>query len=427
MTAPTPAAGVPALAPALAPFRVRSFRFQWPADLATSWAFEMETLILGWYVLTATGSVQQLVVFGALAWLGSLVSPFFGVVGDRIGMRALLCATRGAYALIALLLTLLTLSDALLPWHVFAIAAFAGLIRPSDMMMRYVLVGQTMRPELLMGALGISRTTSDTARVAGALAGTGGVALIGMGPAYVVVTAMYVVAFLLSLGVAGVSSPRAAQGPADGAALKTLAGVQQAVGYVWNKPDLLGALSMAFLANLLAFPFFLGLLPYVARDVYAIGQSGLGYLAAAFAAGALAGSLLLAARRLPLPAGRAMLCSGAVWFVAILLFGQTRSVGAGLVLLFVSGFAQSLCLTPLAAVMLRASSEAMRGRVMGLRMLAIWGLPAGLLVAGPIIEHFGYAASTLIYAGVGLAATLAIGYRWRRALWQSSAVANLHL
>ena len=41
------------------PFSVRSFRFQWPADLATSWAFEMEALILGWYILETTGSVQK--------------------------------------------------------------------------------------------------------------------------------------------------------------------------------------------------------------------------------------------------------------------------------------------------------------------------------------------------------------------------------
>ena len=54
------------------PFSVRSFRFQWPADLATSWAFEMEALILGWYVLSSTGSVQQLAALAALAWLGSL-------------------------------------------------------------------------------------------------------------------------------------------------------------------------------------------------------------------------------------------------------------------------------------------------------------------------------------------------------------------
>ena len=38
--------------PALAPFQVRSFRYQWPADLLASWAFEMEGVILGWFVLT---------------------------------------------------------------------------------------------------------------------------------------------------------------------------------------------------------------------------------------------------------------------------------------------------------------------------------------------------------------------------------------
>ncbi len=410
----------------LAPFGVRSFRFQWPADLATSWAFEMEALILGWYILTATGSVEQLVVFGALAWLGSLFSPFFGIAGDRIGLRALLCITRGTYALLAAALTVLTFSGALAPWHVFVISALAGLLRPSDMAMRNVLVGQTMRPEMLMGALGISRTTSDTARIAGALAGTGGVALIGMGPAYVMVTALYVTAFLLSLGVAGPAA-RAALGTADAAALKVFAGLTQAVRYVWGKPDLLGAFGIAFLVNLLAFPFFLGLLPYVAKDVYAIGQSGLGYLAASFATGALAGSVLLSSGRLSLPAGRVMLWSAAAWFVAIVLFGQIPHLGVGLVLLFLSGLVQSFCMTPLAAVMLRSSSEEMRGRVMGIRMLAIWGLPLGLLAAGPIIASLGYAATTLLYAGLGLAATVAIGFRWRLALWHRAAAANAEL
>ena len=245
------------------PFAVRSFRFQWPADLATSWAFEMEALILGWYVLSATGSVQQLVVVAALAWLGSLFSPFFGVAGDRIGHRTLLVVTRGIYGLLAAVLTALTLTGSLQPWHVFAITALAGLMRPSDMVMRHTIVAQTIRPAILLGALGISRTTSDTARVAGALAGTAGVALIGMGAAYVVVTAMYVAAFLLSLGIAG--APAKARQEAH-----PVAELKEAFAYVWSKPDLLGAFSMAFLVNLLAFPFVLGLLPYVAKDVLSL-------------------------------------------------------------------------------------------------------------------------------------------------------------
>jgi hypothetical protein len=405
---------------ALAPFQVRSFRFQWPADLGTSWAFEMETLILGWFVLTTTGSVQQLVIFGALGWLGSLFSPFFGVAGDRIGHRTLLCVTRGIYALLAAVITVLTLGNALLPWHVFAIAAIAGLLRPSDMVMRHALVGQTMRADALLSALAISRTTSDTARVAGALAGSGGVALVGIGPAYAVVTGIYAAAFLLSFGVAG-------HRRGTGAEAHPLAGLKEAVGYVWRSGELLGAFCVAFLVNLLAYPFVLGLLPYVAKEAYAMGQAGLGYLAGAFWLGALAGSLVVGANRLPLQPARAMLVFSAIWFALVLVFGQVNIIAVGIAVLFLTGFVQSLCLTPLAAVMLRASAEDMRGRVMGIRMLGIWGLPLGLLAAGPLIAWIGFANTSLLYAALGLAATFAIGYRWREALWRRSAAANAHI
>jgi predicted MFS family arabinose efflux permease len=400
------------------PFAVRSFRFQWPADLLTSWAFEMEALILGWYILATTGSVRQLVAVAALAWLGSLFSPFFGLLGDRIGHRTLLCITRAAYAVLAAALAVLTLSDALAPWHVFAVSALAGLMRPSDNVMRNVLVGQTMQPAMLLGALGLSRTTSDTARMAGAFAGAGGVALIGMGPAYAVVTALYVAATLLSLGIAR-ARPAPARAPAH-----PLSDIKEGFSYVWHTPEQLGAFSIAFLVNLLAYPFVLGLLPYVAKEVYGAGQAVLGYLVAAFWLGALTGSLSVGARRLQLRAARTMLWSAGLWFIALLLFGQTTHLPAGLALLFFAGFVQSFCMTPLAVIMLRGADDSMRGRVMGVRMLAIWGLPLGLVAAGPFIEHFGYAATALLYCGAGLLATLVIGYRWRQALWLRSAAAN---
>lgn len=73
----------PAVPPSRSPFSQRSFRFQWPSDLATSWAFEMETLLLAWFVLVETGSVVALTLFGALQFLGTLISPFYGVAGDR--------------------------------------------------------------------------------------------------------------------------------------------------------------------------------------------------------------------------------------------------------------------------------------------------------------------------------------------------------
>jgi len=81
----------------LAAFRVKSFRFQWPADLLTSWAFEMETLTLGWYIMTQTGSVLLLTAFGSLQFLGTLAAPGFGVLADRLGAPAR-CSARCAPA-----------------------------------------------------------------------------------------------------------------------------------------------------------------------------------------------------------------------------------------------------------------------------------------------------------------------------------------
>jgi predicted MFS family arabinose efflux permease len=407
------------LSSALAPFRVRSFRFQWPADLCTSLSFEADMLILGWYVLATTGSVEQLVAFGAIIWVGSAFSPFLGMTGDRIGLRALLCITRAIYALLAAILTVLTFTEALRPWHVFVVMGIAGLIRPSDQAIRNLLVGQTMRPDMLMGALGLSRSTQDIAKVTGALLGAGGVVLFGMGPAYVVVTALYVASFFLSLGVA--SSPRHASHLRD-----VLTRMKDASRYVWSKEDLLGSFSIALLVNLLAYPFILGLLPFAAKEVYGIGQSGLTYLALAFALGALTGSVLVGANRVPLRYGRSMLWNSGLWFLTILVFGQSSSLAVGLAMLFVMGVTQSFCLLPVAAVMIRTSSEEMRARVMGIRVLAIWGLPLGLLIAGPIIASIGYAACTLLYSGLGLAATFAIGYRWRGALWHPAAPAHSH-
>ena len=400
------------------PFSVRSFRFQWPADLATSWAFEMEALILGWYVLSTTGSVQQLAAVAALAWLGSLFSPFFGLLGDRIGHRRLLLVTRGALAVFAALLTGLSLAGALQPWHVFVIATLTGLLRPTDLMIRTVLVGQIMPPGMLLGALGLARTTTDTARLAGAFAGAGAMALLGMGAAYALVTALYVGATLLTLGIAAPprnEAPRRKSHP--------LSDLKDGFRYVWRMPEQLGAFSMAFLVNLLAYPFVLGLLPYVAKEVYGAGQAVLAYLTAAFWLGGLLGSVAVGSGG-PLRAARVMLWSAALWFTALFFFGLTTTLPIGIGLLFFAGFVQSYCMTPLAAIMLRGADESMRGRVMGVRMLAIWGLPLGLVASGPLIAAYGFTATTLVYAGLGLAATFAIGYGWRRTLWQRTAPAN---
>ena len=407
-----------------APFAVRSFRFQWPSDLLVSVAFEMETLILGWYVMVETRSVIMLTVFASLQYLGTLIAPMFGVMGDRLGRRTMLCAMRAFYASLALVLMTLGLMGLLTPYIVFAVAVPAGLVRPSDLALRSALVGDTMPREHLVTAMGLSRTSMDAAKIAGALVGTGLFALLGLGYSYVFVTAFYLASLGLTLGVSKVNVSRNRPGHADAAAgaaapvhsSSAWRDLKDGLAYVWKTPNVLAMMCLAFIANLTAFPLSIGLLPYVARDVYHIDEIGLGHLGAAFAIGALLGSICMTFAGGLKHAPRVLVAALMLWYVCLAVFAQFLTKPAGMVLLLFIGFFQSLSMISMAVTLLNTASDRFRARVMGVRMLAIYGLPLGLLAAGVLIASVGFAGTIWLYCGVGAVATVGIALRWRESL-----------
>jgi predicted MFS family arabinose efflux permease len=409
---------------ALAPFRIRNYRFQWPSDLLTSWAFEMETLILGWYVLVETGSVLLLTLFASLGYVGTLVAPMFGVVGDRIGHRDLLAMMRATYAVLAAVLTTLALTGQLSPLLVFCIAAVMGIVRPSDLGVRGALVATIMPHDQLIGAISISRTTMDTARIAGALSGAGLFASLGMGPAYVAIVALYLIATSLTLCVVAPAKPHPAGGAGSEVPQRSpLRDLKEGVAYCWTTPRMRAALWVAFLANLTAYPLTNGLLPYIARTIYGTNQTGLGYLSASFAIGSLVGSIVLSVVG-GIRVARLMIAATVLWYATLLLFVQMQTVPTAIACLVVAGFSQSLAMISIAVILMRTSSEHFRGRVMGVRMMVIYGLPLGLLAAGTLIDEIGFAATGTLYAVSGMALMLAIILHWRADLWHVHAPAN---
>lgn len=382
----------------------------------------METLILGWYVLVETKSVLLLTLFASLTYIGTLIAPIFGVAGDRIGHRDLLAMMRATYAVLAGTLMTLALTGYLTPLYVFIIAAIMGLIRPSDLGVRGALVATIMPHEQLIGAISISRTTMDTARIAGALSGAALFAALGMGPAYVAITGLYVFGTLLTLCVIAPWKPPTAD--ASPAAVRSpIRDLKEGVAYVWTTPRMRAAIWIAFLANLTAYPLSNGLLPYIAREIYGTNQTGLGYLSASFAIGSLAGSILLSVIG-GIRVARLMIASTVMWYAALLVFVQMQTISAAIACLILAGFAQSLTMISIAVILMRTASERFRGRVMGVRMLAIYSLPLGLLAAGSLIDQIGFAATGTLYAAAGLALILSIVLHWRADLWHLHAPAN---
>lgn len=410
-----------ARAPALAPFRIRSFRFQWPSDLLASWAFEMEGVILGWFVLVSTGSVLALAVFGSLQFLGTLISPLFGMAGDRIGNRNVLLLMRLGYLILAACLMSLFLTNLASPVPVFILATVMGLIRPSDITMRNLLVGETMPADYLMRAMGVSRTTADSARIVGALSGAGLVAALGSGLAYVAVCSVYALCLALTLGV-GIRRLRVLS---DGeVAVSALGALRRGFAYVWSTPVVRAVMLLAFLVNFAAYPLTGSLLAYVARDIYRMDQTGLGWLIASFAGGALAGSILVSLYGAHIRPARTMIVCALVWMSCNLVFSWLTTPLPGEIVLFVSGLFQSFCMIPMSVILLRVTDPAVRGRVMGVRMLAVYGLPVGLLLSGPLIEWAGFALTGTLYSVLGIVFTLVIAVWWRADLWARAAPVN---
>jgi len=402
-------------------FRVRSFRFQWSADLLTSWAFEMETVVLSWYVMVQTGSVLWLTAFASLQYIGTLAAPMYGVLGDRLGGRVMLCAMRVIYASLAGLLTLLAWTGLLTPAWVLVVAAVVGMVRPNDLVIRNTLIGETIPAPYMMQALGMSRATMDSARVGGALAGAGLSTVLGLAHTYVFVTSFYLASLALTFGVSrrppvpdpgasprGVSIP----GPSGWRDLK------DGLIRVWTAPELLAMMLLAFLVNLTAYPVSSGLLPYAAQRVYHVDATGLGWLLASFSFGGLLASITMVVMGGPRRAERATLVCTALWYALLLGFGHLSSMGAGLLTLLLAGYVQNVAMIAMTAVLLAAAGDRFRGRVMGVRMLAVYGLPLGLMPSGVLIERIGYPLTITALAVSGLVFTILIGIRWRASMWQ---------
>jgi predicted MFS family arabinose efflux permease len=394
----------------------------------TVWALEMETLILGWYVLVETGSVLMLTFFAASLYFGTLLAPMLGVVADRIGHRNTLVLMRLWYTVLATMLAASAFAGALAPWIVVGLAILNGLVRPSDLAIRSAFIAGTLPPDLLTGAMALERTTIDSARMAGALVGATLFAVLGLASTYIVIVAFYIVGLALTLCAVSVAKPASTTGREPVTAVAKRGSfwqeLKEGVAFVWSRPVLRASMWLALLVNLTAFPLTNGLLPYAAREVFLVDERGLAYLVASFAGGALMGSFSFSAIGRRIPLARLMLFSALVWYAMLAVFAHMKVLAGGMAFLVFAGFAQSLCMIAMVILILRTTSSELTGRVMGVRILAIYSLPLGLLAAGWLIGRIGFTGMVTVYALSGFALVAAIGMRFYADLMPAEAPAN---
>ncbi len=192
-------------------------------------------------------------------------------------------------------------------------------------------------------------------------------------------------------------------------------------------PTIVAIMFLAFLVNLTVFPLTNGLMPVVARDVFGGGPEVLALLLSTAAVGALAGSLALVALPRVRRPERIMLLSIVSWHLLLLAFAGAAAVAGlrlaggggagpamGLVLLVLLGYGASTSgsMVTMSAVLLSTAGAAFRGRVMGVRMMAVYGLPLGLLLGGWLSERAGVLSALALLGLCGLALSAGAAVRW---------------
>jgi predicted MFS family arabinose efflux permease len=382
-------------------------------QLVSTTGIWMQVIGQAWLVLELTHSAFLLGVTSALQWSPTLLLSLpAGVLADRIPKRTLVIATQTLSLLLAGGLGVVTVMGWIRYWHIAAAATLLGIVSAVDIPARQALIIELVEgPEDLTAAIALNSALFNSARLIGP--GLAGLVLAGWGPG---------VAFLANaVSFLGVILPLAAikVEPANpvtpGVDLLLSAG--DGIQFVRRTPRVLCVLVVLSVLALL--PMNLELfIPVLARTQLRVGATGFGLLMAIQGAGALVGSLGVAALGRAAPQWKFLQWGAIVLCCATMALGLTGNAVAAGILLFAAG-AGELVFTTLANNTLQvATPDTLRGRVLSLYNLLYNGTtPPGALLIGWLIGAAGLPLALGITGGIGLAVTIGIfagllGWQW---------------
>ena len=245
----------------------------------------------------------------------------------------------------------------------------------------------------LQNGVALMRTGRDLTQIVGPVMGGVLLELIGIGKSYLFIIALHLFSLMFVFLIPGVPNI------ATKTTQSIIENLKGGFSYVKGNPFLFGLLTVAFIVNLTAYPLNNTLLAVIARQVMNIDAAGLGWLMGTYSAGGLVGSIIIGYFSTMERAGRAMIVGSILWHIGILVMAYMQWFAISLPVLFFVGISQSFAMVTMAMMLLKYTSEEMRGRVLGLRQLAVYGLPVGVLISGFVAENVG-ASLALIFNGV---------------------------
>ena len=382
-----------------------TYRLLWLGGLVSFLAVQMEFIARGWLAYELTGSNGGLgAVFLGFGIPMLLLTPWGGVVADRLPKRLVLVGCQLTLGLSSAGIALAIALDVIEYWMLIAGAVLQGagfsFLGPARMAFTGALVGRDrLANAIVLQQMSLNGTRIFGQSIGGALVG---VALVGVGGVYFLTTALMLVAVTFTL--------RLPPGPPE-AGRPVRSPVQEladGVSYVWSRPLLRLLAVTSFVVVMAAFPY-IAFLPTIAEELFDVGSTGFGLMSGVSAVGALAATVLIANRADGPGAWRLQGVAGAVFALGVALLGVSPSFVVALVVLFVAGAASAGFQSVNSALVLSNSDRAYHGRVQSLMMLSFSGFGIAALPIGLLADAIGI-TTTLV--GMGAVSMAAIAGYW---------------
>jgi MFS family permease len=425
--------------PRLAALQYRDFRLLWSGRLLSTIGAQMQLIAVNWHIFdilrhqTYTVSLlgkefelgAEALGLGTLGLVRIVPIALFalmgGVLADTRDRRRLLIWVQSAAALVAIILTILTIFDSITVPLIYLLTAAGSAAAAFDEPSRQSIVPSLVSAEHLANAVSLNTLLWQLASIMGpALAGV----LVGVADVSLVyaINAISFGAVILSLLLMEYRGKAATT--TTGLGWQALV---DGVRFTYRSRLIWSTMLLDFFATF--FSAARSMLPIVATDVLGTGAAGYGILATAQPVGAVIAGGVIALSKEMRRQGVVLLTSVAMYGVATALFGLSTLFGLSYFLYALTGAGDLVSTVIRGTLRQLITPDHLRGRMTSVNMIFFMGGPQlGELEAGLVAAAFG--APVAIFTG-GIATVLLTGLiawkypRLRRYSGSKEALASL--
>jgi MFS family permease len=324
-----------------------------------------------------------------------------GVAADRYNRYIIIKITQVTSMVQAVLLALLVITGHTLVWAILLLSVLLGIINAFDVPARQALIHDVVAsPDDLPNALSLSTTTASLAQLLGpALSGIV-LSAFGAGVCFLLNAASFggVILSLLFMKLPAYQPKKTNK--------KVLTEFAEGFAYIKNTPDIALMVAMLAIVSLLVLPYNT-VLPVFAKVVFHGNASTYGYINSFVGIGAVAGTIFLASRKPGVHLKRILFISTVLMGVGLICFSQFKNFPAAMFFAAIAGYGSIAQFTISNIVVQSDAAPEMRGRTMGILLMAIFGMmPLGSLLTGAVSENIGASATVLAQGFIAIAIAL---------------------